>query len=1396
MDKLKSYWWSFGYWVSSHRFIILCVIISVHCVIGYIISAYHSLINWMGNHQAETTLIILGWSGIVSPFIKYLWKPLQRKQEISEDNEQDRIAIYQSNKVLISQIEKRDDEKAAQLIKAIKGNGRRPTLQMAFKLCKPLIQLLSGKNSINSLKMQAEGWFTISISYLNIDGEDRLRQAKKYYEKGITFYEQIEDEDKNDLKTLATLNKALLFFKEGKHDQAFAVLQPQKDPKLTCLRLVMLLQTKRFDELKRFLSENTVEIDWADIAIESWAHLNDIEKAENTYLEAIKDINGKGKKEKTEITRESIQISFAMALLHEALKLCGYWESGEITESIIPDEAKALASRILEVVLHIAERTAPNDMPADLLGKIAADLCHDAYALLGEHQGAQKMAWKLLAVQPIGGKYITTLLMHGDALQTDQLDCIDKVLSEDFHCNCWTFLQRTQIRFFQSNYKEAWELLIKACTAPGSKEEYRDVCRNLFSLGVRLQRLDETVPAIRKCLINDKPYMQYLDAKLLSHNKQHEKALAALSAIPIDKEDIELTCEIFAERGIINLRCEHWKTALEHLEFALSLSHTISTFQKSNILRGIMIAAVQLQNAIRVLEIVSEMESLNIADKEALFQKVQALAYLRQFSNAKEHMDSLYKEEPENKSYAICMGQIIGQLGHYDEAAKILEPFCNNNSDFDINASRFRIKYLILAGNFDAAYVAFNDIEHRTEITHEDLTTYMQLAYRVGEEKKASEIANTLIRMRLNGEVPNDFLKTSNDITELKQYIEDEHNSYEQICTKYLQASIVRENLCTSTMPQDFFMRTQNIPGSYTPDQKSHFTTYSTNGWRLEDYHSRPSKIAYFSVPQNARSIVISYTALLTLHELGILNKLPSRFDEIYYCNEYVHVWAEEKINMQPHQKSEATAAKLLHDAWDGNKFKEKSVPSQSSEESQDVALAKYEACPLIDFYYQFQDTDLSGVTVIRIDQFLEWMQDKQLITQSIMDDALRWTSTGRHFINTKNAKSILDSASKFVFSLPALKRLCKSDVLSQVCDLSGKEIFITEYSAQSIKLNYACFRKNEEILASFIDLTETTIKTRSEFRTFSIPDQPEAEETIPWGLIRANASSLIYASNNLLPLLSDDRTVQAIYDQHHPGLVFGSDALLLDLYENKLIDLEVFSKSYLQLLRWRYRFLIPPVEVLSYWAFQYPNKLPGAELKEIAKYASDCMQDPGMLKIMLPTHPPLPVPFRIHERWIQISIDLIFNVWGNENIFINNLDAADFTEWVIKHFIPPATSLVQPDKFDRIDKIMQTRVIYGILLRLFEMPTNMPRSDQMFQKTMSIFCEQDDLEEYISDEFDDFLMEIKHGLLSMSGHKMRRALIYRLAMRALGIHLRLNIRLAATMRELGIKIAPTQHVF
>jgi hypothetical protein len=179
---------------------------------------------------------------------------------------------------------------------------------------------------------------------------------------------------------------------------------------------------------------------------------------------------------------------------------------------------------------------------------------------------------------------------------------------------------------------------------------------------------------------------------------------------------------------------------------------------------------------------------------------------------------------------------------------------------------------------------------------------------------------------------------------------------------------------------------------------------------------------------------------------------------------------------------------------------------------------------------------------------------------------------------------------------------------------------------------------------------------------------------------------SYYVAKSKGLSVLVDDRAIQALAlnDGKFKGDAFGVDCLLKVFQRDEILQTAECDSAYLQLIKWRYRFLVPNVDFLVHLAKQYKGNPPGMKLMEVAGYVHDCMRDQGLFSGLEKTDPPLPMCGRFFAAWTDLVVRFVVRLWKETNLTPQT--ASGFTKWAFRELLPSPPRAFVPQRIDLVD--------------------------------------------------------------------------------------------------------------
>ena len=225
----------------------------------------------------------------------------------------------------------------------------------------------------------------------------------------------------------------------------------------------------------------------------------------------------------------------------------------------------------------------------------------------------------------------------------------------------------------------------------------------------------------------------------------------------------------------------------------------------------------------------------------------------------------------------------------------------------------------------------------------------------------------------------------------------------------------------------------------------------------------------------------------------------------------------------------------------------------------------------------------------------------------------------------------------------------------------------------------------------------------------------------------RRSVAALKLSTEKHVPFLVDDRVFQVARQNEEPSaecMTFGVDALLVGMHKAGTLNVAELTKHYCQLMEWRYRFLMPPVEVLMECARKHQGNPPGDPLRRIAGYLHECVRDPGLLAGEEETTPPMSIATYFAYKWTPLVARFVIEVWKDEAF--SDEASEMLTQWAGAALLPSASHRMGPPGF-RISQQMNRAVVTHASLYSIEIKdsSRAKRSLQCLVETLGMSNEE-----------------------------------------------------------------------
>jgi len=1156
------------------------------------------------------------------------------------------------------------DDKTLQLSEYVLGKGRRPTFLVMAERAEKLIDHLENPPGTLSPEAQMEGNLTLADAFLSSSKQEHIALARQYYERANAAYDKSNHKIKWEDRLLRVRAKTLFF--EGKTDEAIESIAHSENPKTVSLWLAVLIDTGRFEKAYEYVSQNPKRNPlWVCEALSVLIETGRIQEAEKVYTETLdeySDLKGKGELKGSGFSGESfyekLHFHMAHAFFYRAIRLAGKPEFSTIYPGQLTQEGESLCGKALFYIDRLFEQASRKNISENYLASLALGIEMSAAYFLGDVNRADKAAKDLLSVRPLMREVSRYVLIRATHFDHATLEDISNYLTHDYHDSWWAF---EMVAFLEGvhlkNNEASWAALKKAVALVASREEKEKVARAALDLGFELGLQDESLAIVYALLETGNDLRRLLEAKYQYRIGNTVKADESFANLEKKTFPPDISSEIKFFRGQFAIEKKEWGKARESLEASIKLAP--SPIAMKDLLRVYM----QLQDNAKALEMAEEIEKVGEDDELVIHAKAWAARNLGHFQISEEAWQRL-KEYGQKPEYAYGLAEVMFLRGNPSKALQALKRFIQCNDETDPACLSLACSIHESGDEFPEAFRLLHNCYDKIQNNPQLLMKYMELGYRVDKEREAHEAFMRIEALRQEGKVPEKaFVRM--DLNQVLEMFRQRRKTAKKINDLYRLGRFPRLMVCDhKNMPLylDWAVRTQPL---LLPDDSGewiNFTTYATNSMRIERVKER-NQLAIITAPPDATEIVIDYHALITVHRLGLIDTIQERYGKIYYPYVLEIIWANDQRRFGHHQLSKEKVYRVLNERLTANQINEMTAPmpfetvdkEKDTPTKRNLRLARLEKMLVIDAFVKEKDlADFDDITVIRLLQVVDWLYAKGKIGEDRLRE-LKTVCSGEPETVKADSHKLIEVAPRFLVSETTLELMEQYDLNQHVLGL-GKQIVIEYDTARYIRQAVLEVDFGKEVGKWHRDLSKA-VRDSNVFESVHPDIDPKDRILLDTPYYEGSVSAITYAAKAGLFLLTDDRMTQMIREKEWANRQFGTDALLTDLFENGKITIDKYANGFLQLCRWRYRFLLPDVRILVFLARQYKKKPLGKPLNEIATYGRQCMEDTGLFLGPELTVPTLPLGIKFQMAWVERWMAFLVDVWQDDDFTPENLE-------------------------------------------------------------------------------------------------------------------------------------------
>jgi predicted Zn-dependent protease len=658
----------------------------------------------------------------------------------------------------------------------------------------------------------------------------------------------------------------------------------------------------------------------------------------------------------------------------------------------------------------------------------------------------------------------------------------------------------------------------------------------------------------------------------------------------------------------------------------------------------------QFQSAVRSLTKLVESGTVSEKDRQAL---VWSLMQLGRFAEAAQQLEILVAAEPASVERRMALAQSYGHCARAADGINVLQPVFDGD-DAPLEAFFIQSQLLEAVGRAQDAFALLRTVAGNYWDEPQFLAAYMHYGHAAGEDRPAHEAMAQLISLRHAGRVPNEILQEGS-LEELLEYSKEFRARRELLQSQVVNGRmpwLFAEDAIGNRPMWAWKLHTQSLRWlSEDALSRAAYSVYATNGFAVRPVDGE-KRLEPIDPPATGGEVVVDLTALITLHHLGRLGQLCDYFQNVLLPSRYGTIQIADASRYGQHQPSQEQSLKRIREQIESGRISVIENPSTD--------------WPMLDEY-----DDTPQAPCYRLQDLIQLLVGRQVINQPEIDD-LR--SVAHKAVAPDSGLPPLSFGGNVRVDLLTLRTLADRSAFERIiqsCTFVLSNEQQRELQAEILAYEAAQHARDDhdELWRNIADLHQ-----QGKIAWESLPPDDAkqgadaTEEDDEQRFYHLDSVSL--AVKRSLPLLVDDRILQVLqFNQAPQAGAFGTDQLILALLYADKLTLDDASKDYRKLMAWRYRFIVPPPEMLKLWADEAIDAPPGDALLDVAVYLHDSLRDPGLHCGLEQCEPPMPVALKLVTAWTHSIATFIADVWGDEKYSLST--AEKLTNWAGEELIP-----------------------------------------------------------------------------------------------------------------------------
>jgi tetratricopeptide (TPR) repeat protein len=1027
---------------------------------------------------------------------------------------------------------------------------------------------------------------------------------------------------------------------QGDDDAALARLTGKTDPEAIRLTLDILLNAKRYAEAVTLISNKEPHERWCDEAVSAFVWHGDLASARQLLIWS------KSLADRT--ARHRCLLMFAIARYTSTLS------HRDASRPILPgdltlQEREALqeAVAVLQPILLLVQshECIDNELESE-----AVQLALHIFSLLGDHKQSLQLAKLLGTRRPIPLTLAQFALQHRVPITDDLPAKLRTEHPNSFKAKLFAVMVEAEQ---QEKLPEVFQSAKQLVPQATSEHEKEMLCQFLNDLGQQLgaESLQE-VDTITSCILpDDHTFRRLLRVDRLLRARELEPAHALLEVMR-DEQDLRWL-QLYAN---YLLQMGDGTSATDYFAQASTLcAHPVLLRMTATVACEYGRFAIAAQALERIIEQVPRA----LGDRKNL-----AAVYVRQkaFAKAAQQFQVLRELEPDYLDHTINYAVSLFQSGELDSSLQVYNSICALPNPL-LQALLGRAHVLKILNRPQNAFDSLNEVRmhywHRAEF----VSALLDLAFAAHREDVGHEALVQLQKLQAEGKTPPGLLQAKS-FDDLKEEIRHYRERSDLMHSQVLQGRwpwLCADKLLGHVSYWGWCIRTQ--PLLWCDDDPIHhaqYVIYATNGFSVHREEDTSPSLEEIECPPRGTTVVLDLSALMTVHRLGLLDTVADYFGTLYIPTIYLSHAVKERERLIPHQLSQIKAIEAIKRALDTGAIVVLDTPGDST----------HRVCPYVHEYTLDHE---ESEHFYRLTDIIDVLHATGRISDKKKGDltAINHKASG---VDADHPPFQLNEEVRIALS--TLRTLCQFDVLETV--LKTFQVRISSSDRDEVLASLRAMIARDNVWQWHAELWDVVRNDRRFIqKPYTTPQEWKEDKDGTDVFIAA----VFLAQQEKVALLADDRVLQMLLLNERPTeryAAFGTAQLLVGLGDNGQLSADQVADSYMQLIEWRYRFLITPPAVLKTLADRFVAHPPGQLLVSVAHYVHDCMRDPGLFAGFEPTEPPVTLANRLFHRWSAVIAEFIMNVWADTRF--SDEHAEQLTHWAVREMLPSPPKTMGPN--------------------------------------------------------------------------------------------------------------------